>query len=176
MEMLQPQKRRLRRVFEPGLWAVYRTSEDQITLHAKINKIQIDNQLHDCIFPVVLSPVPPPKTVAANEGPKPFFELSLLQLTAGQSRVRQYKYFKILIQEFNVKVDIGFLHHLWQFLSAEEVPDEVTAKKFMKDLEYTQKPLSSHITVISTNEQKNFYDLLHLSPLKVSCRKFRPNF
>lgn len=74
--MLQPHQRKLRRVFEPGLWAAYRTSEDQITLHAKINKVQIDNQLHDCIFPVVLSPVPPPKTVAANEGMKNFFSNS----------------------------------------------------------------------------------------------------
>jgi hypothetical protein len=29
------------------------------------------------------------------------------------------------------------------------------------------KPLLSHVTLVSTQEQKNFYDLLHFSPLKV---------
>ena len=64
MQMLEPHKRELRRTFKPGLWIAYRVMEDQIMINLKINKIQIDNQLQDFIFPVILSPVPPPKTVS----------------------------------------------------------------------------------------------------------------
>lgn len=58
----------IRRTFYPGLWVNIKSSPYQLQLHAKINRIQIDNQLVDCIFPVVLAPVPPPKSVAALTG------------------------------------------------------------------------------------------------------------
>lgn len=62
------QAREIRRMFYPGLWIQMRSSPYQKQIHAKINRIQIDNQLADCIFPVVLAPVPPPKSVAATTG------------------------------------------------------------------------------------------------------------
>lgn len=58
----------IRRTFYPGLWLSIKSSPYQLQLHAKINRIQIDNQLMDCIFPVVLAPVAPPKSVAASTG------------------------------------------------------------------------------------------------------------
>lgn len=61
-------EREIRRTFYPGLWVQIKSSPYQLQLHAKINRIQIDNQLADCIFPVVLAPVPPPKSVAATTG------------------------------------------------------------------------------------------------------------
>jgi hypothetical protein len=33
-----------------------------------VNRLQIDDQMYDCVFPVVLAPVPPPKSVAADSG------------------------------------------------------------------------------------------------------------
>jgi vacuolar protein sorting-associated protein 13A/C len=45
-----------------------KTSPHQLQLHAKVNRQQIDNQMYDCVFPVVLAPVPPPKSVAADSG------------------------------------------------------------------------------------------------------------
>lgn len=86
---------KLRRIFEKGLWACYGKSSQRTRLHAKINHIQIDNQvklncyskidiqelfyvydfwrinifvfqLDACIFPRVLSVVPPPKSVIVD--------------------------------------------------------------------------------------------------------------
>lgn len=65
-EMLKPQKRKIRRTFMTGLWVQMKSSSTQLQLHAKVNRLQIDNQMYDCIFPVVLAPVPPPKSVAAD--------------------------------------------------------------------------------------------------------------
>lgn len=66
--MLKPHKRRLRRTFQTGLWLQMKTSPSQLQLHAKVNRLQIDNQMFDSIFPVVLAPVPPPKSVALDNG------------------------------------------------------------------------------------------------------------
>lgn len=66
--MIKPRKRIIRRTFETGLWIQMKSSPNQMQLHGKINRIQIDNQMYDCIFPVVLAPVPPPKSVALGNG------------------------------------------------------------------------------------------------------------
>lgn len=68
MLLLKSRPRPIRRTFYPGLWIQMKSSPYQLQLHAKINRIQIDNQLTDHIFPVVLAPVPPPKSVAATTG------------------------------------------------------------------------------------------------------------
>jgi vacuolar protein sorting-associated protein 13A/C len=61
-------EREIRRTFYSGVWLEMKSSSHQLQLHVKINRIQIDNQLPDCIFPVVLAPIPPPKSVAALTG------------------------------------------------------------------------------------------------------------
>lgn len=68
MILHKSQPREIKRMFYPGLWINMKSSPYQKQIHAKINRIQIDNQLADCIFPVVLAPVPPPKSVAATTG------------------------------------------------------------------------------------------------------------
>ncbi len=68
MKLHKSSPREIRRLFYPGLWIQMKSSPFQKQIHAKINRIQIDNQLADCIFPVVLAPVPPPKSVAATTG------------------------------------------------------------------------------------------------------------
>ena len=54
----------IQRHFAPGLFLNYFNSADKTTIHLQVHKLQIDNQLDDCIFPVVFARVPPPKTVA----------------------------------------------------------------------------------------------------------------
>lgn len=52
---------------------------------------------------------------------KPFAELSIVKRLLEHSTVQQFKYFKVLIQEFHVKVDIGFMNALMALFEAEEV-------------------------------------------------------
>ena len=68
MQLLQPNRRYLRRTFQSGVWLQLRSSTHQQQLHAKLNRLQLDNQLRDSVFPVVLAPVPPPKSIAADSG------------------------------------------------------------------------------------------------------------
>ncbi|XP_076225482.1 vacuolar protein sorting 13C isoform X3 [Nomia melanderi] len=167
MEMLKPHRRLLRRTFQTGLWLQYRTSAHQVQLHAKINRLQIDNQLSDCVFPVILAPVPPPKSVTQSTVMKPFAELSMVKRLLEHSSVQQFRYFKVLVQEFHVKVDIVFINAIMGLLEANEANDVEEVKLFKIDMKLVDEPLMYHVSLITTAEQKNFFDLLHFSPLKI---------
>lgn len=66
--MFKPHNRQLRRTYNQGLWLQLKSSPHQRMYHAKINRLQIDNQMYDCVFPVVLAPVPPPRSVSVESG------------------------------------------------------------------------------------------------------------
>ncbi|KAG5677846.1 hypothetical protein PVAND_007566 [Polypedilum vanderplanki] len=159
-------QRRIRRLFYPGFYLTMKTSPYQLQLHAKINRIQIDNQLQDSIFPIIMAPIPPPKSVAATTELKPFIEMSVVQRIIPHSTVTQFKYLRVLMQEFHVKVDLDFINAIVEMFAVEM--DEKEAKeKFEEDLSVQKQPLFAHVTVHSQQEQKAFYDNLHLGPIKV---------
>ncbi|XP_014471667.1 PREDICTED: vacuolar protein sorting-associated protein 13C isoform X2 [Dinoponera quadriceps] len=167
MEMLRPHRRYIRRTFQTGLWLQYRTSAHQVQMHAKINRLQIDNQLSECVFPIILAPVPPPKSVTQSTVMKPFAELSIVKRLLEHSNVQQFRYFKVLIQEFHIKVDIVFINAIMGLFEANEVNDAEESALFRSDMELVNEPLMYHVSLITTAEQKNFFDLLHFSPLKI---------
>ncbi|XP_048251088.1 vacuolar protein sorting-associated protein 13A-like isoform X4 [Haliotis rufescens] len=168
MMMFKPNKREIRRSFVDGIWLQYKTSAHQLQFHAKINRLQLDSQLKGAVFPTILAPIPPPKSVAAESVPKPFTEISLMQRKHEHSNIAQIKYAKVLIQEFAVKVDQGFLNALLElFASGEPVSREQETKEFEADVKKTDAKLMDVVGLSLAEEQKNFYDYLHLSPIKI---------
>lgn len=168
MTVIKPRSRGIRRSFENGIWVQYKTSPHQLQLHAKINRIQLDNQLSHAVFPTVLSPLPPPKSVAAESVPKPFTEVSMMMRKHEHSNVQQIKYFKVLIQEMRLNVDQGFLNAILELFAANELlPREQETIQCNEDIVMTQKSLMEHAGLSLAEEQKNFYDYLHFSPIKV---------
>ncbi|CAB4054791.1 VPS13A_C [Lepeophtheirus salmonis] len=115
-KIYSPIEGRLRRQFQRGLWFQIRLSAHQRQFHAKINRVQIDNQLRECLFPVIFAPVPLPKSVMSE-----------------------------IFEEENLEV--------------KEFLDE--------DLKLAMKGLKDFATLTVTQGHKDFYDYLHLSPLKV---------
>ncbi|XP_055592823.1 intermembrane lipid transfer protein Vps13-like [Uranotaenia lowii] len=158
--------RAIKRTFYPGIWLEMKSSSHQLQFHAKINRIQIDNQLSDCIFPVVLAPIPPPKSVAATTEFKPFIEMSMVQRIIPHSNVKQFKYLRVLMQEFHVKVDLIFINEIFEMISTE-ITETEAKKLFAEDLKVQTQPLNAHVAMQSQVEVKNFYDNLHLGPLKI---------
>lgn len=166
MTLTKQVERRIRRIFYPAIWVSMKSSPFQNQLHVKINRIQVDNQLVDPIFPVVLAPIPPPKSIASTSTMKPFIECSMVQRVIPNSPVKQFKYATILIQEFHFKVDILFLSGIVELFSTE-VGEEQAVKLFRTDVESIDDTLAAHFEQHSQLGQKNFYDNLHLSPLKI---------
>ncbi|CAH3176358.1 unnamed protein product, partial [Porites evermanni] len=113
MEIIRPSRRPIRRSFTPGVSLEYAASPNELEFFAKINSVQIDSQVPDATFQTVLYPVPPPKSLAAENAPKPYIELSL--------RTKQEEHSHVLIQEMDVKVDMGFLMALMGLFSSDAI-------------------------------------------------------
>jgi hypothetical protein len=73
MVLHQVLRRQIRRTYHPGVWLQLRSSRHQQQLHAKLHTLQVDCQMPDCVFPTILAPVPPPKSVAADKGKIRFY-------------------------------------------------------------------------------------------------------
>ncbi|KAJ8727553.1 hypothetical protein PYW07_001672 [Mythimna separata] len=169
MRQLKPVVRMLRRTMQPGLWASYGLTPHSRRLHARLHRLQIDQQLPLPTFPVALAPVPPPRSIA-NEDPsgmKPFIEVSIVERIMEHSKVRQYKYYKVLIQEFHIKVDMGLINALMGMFPQRLLNEQEALDAFQLDLQKAGQPLEALAAMGVASDLKNFYDNLHLSPLKV---------
>ncbi|XP_052084958.1 intermembrane lipid transfer protein VPS13A-like isoform X11 [Mytilus californianus] len=168
MMMYKPNKRQIRRSFQEGIWLQYKTSPHQIQLHAKIQRLQLDNQMSDATFQTVLAPTPLAKSIAAESIPKPFTELSMMQRKHEHIEMSQFKYFKVLTQEMTLKVDQGFLNELIElFSSSGSVSRDQETTLMEEDYKRVHVTLIEDAGLSLAQEQKNFYDYLHFSPIKV---------
>lgn len=62
---------------------------------------------------------------------KPFAELSVVQRKLEHSSVKQYKYCRLLIQEFHVKLDLGFVNAIVDMFQPDEISDkEAVSNKY----------------------------------------------
>lgn len=80
------------------------------------------------------------------------------------------RYLKVLIQEMTVKADQGFINTLIPFFGEGEKSPEQQAKDFEQDLSGIKQSLGEVSKESVSQGQKNFYDELHFSPLKVCMR------
>jgi len=103
-----------------GFWIEYAWSVSSSTLHIRFNRVQIDNQLDHTMFPVMLHPIIS-KATGTDAAEKPFIELSVFETKTARSNIMQFKYFKLLIQEFAVKIDQGLIVALLAFMRVETV-------------------------------------------------------
>ena len=99
--------------------------------------------------------------------PKPFIELSILEYTSPEHNLKQYKYIHALVQEMHLKVELGFINAISELFEEEEILEENTVEKLEMDLDHARKELKDHAVLTVSQGKKDFYDYLHLSPLKV---------
>lgn len=166
MKILSNPKKDLRRLARPGIWATYKKSQHQTMIHAKLHLLQIDNQIADCTFPVILTPVTIRRSLGEGMIPKPFFETSVIMRQFDYSQVRQFKYFKVLVQEFHSRVDQCFINAIGEFLTLNE--REANHEELLeKDRMLTKGGLKEIAEQFSEQGVKDFFDMLHFSPIKL---------
>ncbi|XP_054629024.1 vacuolar protein sorting-associated protein 13A isoform X3 [Dunckerocampus dactyliophorus] len=168
MRMLQPCAAPLRRHFLPGVKVEYSTSPRQSSYRVQIHRIQIQNQLPGAIFPYVFYPVNLPKSITMDAEPKPLTDICIVTRAAGHSNISRIKYFKVLIQEMDLKLDLGFLFAILDLFSPEDA-GAVTALQevelFEKDVEYIKTELN-HASAADTTPI-SLYEYFHISPIKL---------
>jgi vacuolar protein sorting-associated protein 13A/C len=119
LKVYKPKERLLRRSYRSGVELLFETYCNRRLIHARLNKLQIDNQLEDCVFPVVFAPVPPPRSIATESIPHPFVEISIVELVGQQTDVKQYEYFKLLVQECHFRADMSLINGVGSLLANE---------------------------------------------------------
>ena len=118
---------------------MYSSSAHITQFHIKINRIQVDNQLSDHIFDVAFSPVIVPKSISDNFElqQKSFIEISAIVQSLGS--VTRYKYLQVLIQEFMVQVDWGWIQMIIDVFDCEASKEDSPKIMIAKDLENIMK-------------------------------------
>ncbi|XP_075067122.1 intermembrane lipid transfer protein VPS13A isoform X2 [Mixophyes fleayi] len=166
MKLVQQTSAPVRRSFLPALKIEYSASAHQTSIRLQVYRIQIQNQIPGAIFPFVFYPINPPKSVTMDSEPKPFTDVSIVMRKAGHSEISRIKYFKVLIQEMDLRIDLGFLFALADvFAQSVDVPKDQAVELFKKDVESLQTELST-VSSISTS-QLSLYEHFHISPIKL---------
>ncbi|KAG8519832.1 Vacuolar protein sorting-associated protein 13A, partial [Galemys pyrenaicus] len=165
MKILQPHVIAIRRNYLPALNVEYSTSAHQSSFRIQIYRIQIQNQIHGAIFPFVFYPIKPPKSVTMDSAPKPFTDVSIVMRSAGHSQISRIKYFKVLIQEMDLRLDLGFVYALAELMAEEVVSENTEVENFQKDIEAFQGDCKTVPFVDSS--QVSLYEYFHISPIKL---------
>nr|XP_048724050.1 intermembrane lipid transfer protein VPS13C isoform X3 [Caretta caretta] len=167
MKMRLPIKCSIRRNFLSGIHIEFKQSPHQRSLRAQLNWLQVDNQLPGPMFPVVFHPVAPPKSIALDSEPKPFIDISIITRFNEYSKVLQFKYFMVLIQEMALKLDQGFLGALIGLFTPSTDPEaeRQRTKLIQQDVDALNTELmESSLTDMST---LSFFEHFHISPIKL---------
>ncbi|PNI62122.1 VPS13A isoform 6 [Pan troglodytes] len=165
MKILQPHVIALRRNYLPALKVEYNTSAHQSSFRIQIYRIQVQNQIHGAVFPFVFYPVKPPKSVTMDSAPKPFTDVSIVMRSAGHSQISRIKYFKVLIQEMDLRLDLGFIYALTDLMTEAEVTENTEVELFHKDIEAFKEEYKTASLV--DQSQVSLYEYFHISPIKL---------
>ncbi|XP_075288131.1 intermembrane lipid transfer protein VPS13C isoform X2 [Opisthocomus hoazin] len=167
MAMRLPVRCRIRRNFLSGIQIEFKQSPHQRSLRAQLYWLQVDNQLPGSMFPVVFHPVAPPKSIALDSEPKPFIDISIITRFNEYSKVLQFKYFMVLIQEMALKIDQGFLGALGELFTPSTDPEaeRQKSKLIQQDVDALNTELmESSLTDLS---MLSFFEHFHISPIKL---------
>ncbi|NXX88954.1 VP13C protein, partial [Centropus bengalensis] len=170
MEMRLPVRCCIRRNFLSGIRVEFKQSPHQRSLRAQLYWLQVDNQLPGSMFPVVFHPVAPPKSIALDSEPKPFIDISVITRFNEYSKVLQFKYFMVLIQEMALKIDQGFLGALSELFTPSTDPEaenqRVTYERnsVLPEQALDGNSVESSLTDLS---MPSFFEYFHISPIKL---------
>ncbi|XP_075416632.1 intermembrane lipid transfer protein VPS13A isoform X1 [Tenrec ecaudatus] len=165
MKILEPHIIAVRRNYLPALKVEYSTSARQTSFRVQIYRIQIQNQIQGAVFPFVFYPIKPPKSVTMDSAPKPFTDVSIVMRSAGHSQISRIKYFKVLIQEMDLRLDLGFVYALAELMAEAEMTEKAEVELFHKDIEAFQEDYKTDSLVDIS--QVSLYEYFHISPIKL---------
>ncbi|KAI0361599.1 vacuolar protein sorting-associated protein 13 [Trametes cingulata] len=129
--------------------------------------LQIDNQLHDALFPVVLQPTPisqESKTVAAL----PTVQATMIWLNDEEHGVFFVKYCSILLQALTVEADEDFLFALYDLTKIKGASWDDGQEDVL--LEYPEDIPEPQATA---RGQDLYFEVLELQPIKLSISFMR---
>ncbi|XP_008062169.1 vacuolar protein sorting-associated protein 13C-like [Carlito syrichta] len=167
MEMRLPIRCPIKRDFLSGIQIEFKQSPHQRSLRARLYWLQVDDQLPGAVFPVAFHPVAPPKSIALDSEPKPFIDVSVITRFNEYSKVLQFKYFMVLIQEMALKVDQGFLGAIVALFTPTSDPE--AERRRTKLIQQDIDALNTELMETSMTDMSilSFFEHFHISPVKL---------
>lgn len=173
MHMTKPFFGKLRRTYSPGIWIHLRKSNTLTYCQGNIHRIQIDNQIHDAIFPIILRPGSK-KCFNNNLGIprlKHCIEFFFLKQTKTTHDI--YKKINLIIREFYLNLQEEFIICLIKDLLPKKRNEtkHSLATRLKADLSNVYIPLNC-LNNNKTMEYKrcNIVELLYIAPIKLHVK------
>ncbi|VDB84480.1 unnamed protein product [Peniophora sp. CBMAI 1063] len=145
----------------------YTSSPVAQAVNLSVGGLQIDNQLHDGAFPVVLQPTPLSRELK-NAAPLPTIQGSVIWLNDQEHGVLFVKYCSVLLQALTVEVDEDFLYALLDLsqvkgLSWEEEQEDIL-------IEYPESIPEPEDAVSGLTY---YFEVLELQPIRLALSFMR---
>lgn len=171
MHMTKPFFGKLRRTYSPGIWIHIRKSNTLTYVQGNIHRIQIDNQLHDAIFPIILRPGSK-KCFSNNSGVpilKHCIEFFFLKQTKTTHDV--YKKINIIIREFHINLQEEFFIRLIKdlFIKKKDDTKHSLASRLKTDLSNVYVPLPC-LPDKQDRNRCNIIELVYIAPIKLHVK------
>ncbi|KAI0724570.1 vacuolar protein sorting-associated protein 13 [Cerioporus squamosus] len=144
----------------------YATNPVAQSVTLSCGSLQIDNQLHDALFPVVLQPTPisQDKSVAAL----PTVQASVIWLNDEEHGVLFVKYCSVLLQALTVEADEDFLFSVYDLTKVKGAPWDAGQEDIL--LEHPEDIPEPQATA---RGQDVYFEVLELQPIKLSISFMR---
>lgn len=141
-----------------GIELQYKSSELYDTYSVKMKWIQIDNQLHGGIYPILLFPSVIPQN-GKEMDTHPTFSGSITKVRDNSHGVFYFKYATILLQQITVEIDEDFLFAAIEFFNSVQISkqDDILCDP---DLEIPE-PLTD------TSGLDMYFEVLHIQPAQM---------
>ncbi|KIY71623.1 vacuolar protein sorting-associated protein 13 [Cylindrobasidium torrendii FP15055 ss-10] len=138
----------------------YTSSSVAQTVNLALGHLQIDNQLHDAIFPVILQPSPIPQETGV--APLPTIQASVIWLNDDAHGVVFVKYCSVLLQALNVEADEDLLFAIYDLSQLQGVSWETNTEDVL-----IQYPGEIPEPQNTTGGADIYFEVLELQPIKL---------
>ncbi|GLB36151.1 putative vacuolar protein sorting-associated protein [Lyophyllum shimeji] len=129
--------------------------------------LQVDNQLHDALYPVVIQPTPIGKE-ANGVAPLPTMQASILWLKDQEHGVLFVKYCSILLQALTVEADEDLLFSIYDLTQIKGASWEGEAEHvLLQNIDTIPEPVDKPAG------QELYFEILELQPIKLSLSFMR---
>ncbi|XP_077263954.1 intermembrane lipid transfer protein VPS13A isoform X2 [Temnothorax americanus] len=165
MQMTKPFFGKLRRTYSPGIWLHCRESTTLCYLQGYVHRIQIDNQLSETTFPVVLYPNLQKTFVnyAGSRRLKHCLEFSYLKQRKLRSII--YKGICVIVREFNLNLEEAFLCSLINLVPKTPETKHSIATKLRRDVSNMRVPSLRKTDNDINSKSRHLIEQIYISPM-----------
>ncbi|KAF8168100.1 vacuolar protein sorting-associated protein 13 [Crassisporium funariophilum] len=150
-----------------GLKFEYSDSAVAQSINLSCGTLQIDNQLHEAIFPVILQPTPIAKE-SSGVGALPTIQASVIWLKDQEHGVLFIKYCSVLLQALTIEADEDLLFAIYDLTQIKGASwEDGTTDMLIQNLDEIPEP------GISAVGQELYFEVLELQPIKLSLSFMR---